>query len=98
MHEFTAVLLCTNLPLQVRHHAETQTDKLALAWVDAPCEVADSRTYGQLWSESTAIAEKLHRKAGLRAGDRAMIVYPFGLDFLPAFLACLRMGMSVLDI
>ena len=70
--------------------------KPALRWLDAQCEVSDSRTYAQLWHESTLIAEKLHRR-GLRAGDRAMIVYPFGLDFFPAFLACLRMGTQYTD-
>lgn len=78
--------------LQVRLNATISPEKVALSWIGPDCELADSRTYAQLWNESTLVAKKLQRRHVV-AGDRVMIVYPFGLDFMPAFLACLRMGM-----
>jgi acyl-CoA synthetase (AMP-forming)/AMP-acid ligase II len=49
-------------------------------------------TYGELDRSARAIAAAL-RARGLRAGDRALLLYPPGLDFIAAFFGCLYAGV-----
>ncbi|MEV6038935.1 amino acid adenylation domain-containing protein [Nonomuraea sp. NPDC052116] len=49
-------------------------------------------TYGELDLRARAIAVRL-RRAGLAEGDRALLLYPPGADFLAAFFGCLYAGV-----
>ena len=48
-------------------------------------------TYAQLDSRARAIAATLQRTT--HVGDRVLLVYPAGLDFVVAFFACLYAGV-----
>jgi acyl-CoA synthetase (AMP-forming)/AMP-acid ligase II/acyl carrier protein len=48
-------------------------------------------TYGQLHRRVQAAAERL--AARIRPGERAILLYPQGLDFIVAFFACLYTGV-----
>lgn len=49
-----------------------------------------TRTYGELSRRANAIADRLIER-GLR-GQRALLVFPPGLDFIDAFAGCLHAG------
>ena len=49
-------------------------------------------TYGQLDRDARAIAAALHAR-GLRVGDRALLLFPPGLDFVAAFFGCMYAGV-----
>ncbi len=49
-------------------------------------------TYAQLDSKAREIANHL-LKSGAEKGDRALLLYPAGLDFITAFFGCLYAGM-----
>lgn len=52
----------------------------------------ESLTYGELDRRARAIAAYLD--GALERGERALLVYPPGLDFLPAFFGCLYAGVA----
>lgn len=55
-------------------------------------KVKRSLTYEQVETETTALAVTLLDK-GLKPGDKALLVYPPSLDFMMAFLGCLKAGI-----
>ncbi|AGP41609.1 non-ribosomal peptide synthetase [Sorangium cellulosum] len=52
---------------------------------------ARSMTYGELDQRARALAAEL--QPGARAGERALLLVPPGLDFIAAFFACLYAGL-----
>jgi len=48
-------------------------------------------TFGELERRARVIAARLQLE--LRPGDRALLVYPPGLDFIAAFFGCLYAGV-----
>jgi amino acid adenylation domain-containing protein/non-ribosomal peptide synthase protein (TIGR01720 family) len=51
--------------------------------------VASTLTFGELWQRAQAVARRLRP----HAGDRALLCYPPGLDFIVAFFGCLAAGV-----
>ena len=74
------------------HHSRRTPSKVAVTWVGLDCEPQREMTYADLQAQTCAIAVWLREKRGVKEGDRVMLVYPPGLDFLTAFLGCLRAG------
>lgn len=52
-----------------------------------------SYTYLGFHERTRCLAEYLSRQVGLRRGDRALLVYPPGLEIIVAFFACARLGV-----
>ena len=73
--------------------AEAEPDRPLFAWVDDSGAQTGSLTHGELVLASEAVASHLLGTAGLKAGDRILLAYPPGLDFIPALFACLRAGL-----
>lgn len=64
------------------YNVTNHPDHVLLRWVgDSNCEVTQSLTYEILWQQSDKVARLLTSK-GVVKGDRVMIAYPFGLEFL----------------
>jgi 8-amino-7-oxononanoate synthase/acyl carrier protein len=71
----------------LEHWAENRGDAVAFRFTDA--ESADiALTYGELWHEVRALAGYLQGKCRIRPGDRVLLLYPPGLDFIIGFFAC----------
>ncbi|KAL6966383.1 hypothetical protein U1Q18_032164 [Sarracenia purpurea var. burkii] len=72
-------------------HLVTQT-KILYTWTNDEGEVVGKITYGELHEFSSLIARKLltSQKPIIKPGDRVLLVYLPGLDFIEAFLGCLR--------
>ncbi|CAI5716673.1 unnamed protein product [Hyaloperonospora brassicae] len=84
--------------------AETPT-KIMLSFVDDKEVVTSSLTCGDLNRRVQNLAAVLlasrqqhDRGLGLKAGDRVVLVYPPGLDFIVVFLACLRAGVVAVPV
>jgi len=86
----TEALTSSNLVDLLRRRAAAQPDRTAYIYLEGG-EVESARlTYGELEQRVLALAAKL---AALGArGERVLLVYPPGLDYLTAFFACLAAG------
>ncbi len=74
--------------------SERHADKTALHWLDSACEVVHEVTYRELATRTLRLATALLEGAlRIGKGDRAVLCYQPGLEFIEAFLACLRAGV-----
>jgi len=69
---------------------KTHADKLAYGFLVDGLTLAEQSSYRQLREEVHGIAAWLTRST--RAGDRVVLAFPPGLDFVRAFWACLLTG------
>ena len=74
----------------LRSHVEAQGDETAYTFLSSDDERL-SITYRELDKRARIIAGGLLQHA--EPGDRAMMMYPAGLDFIEAFLGCLYAGI-----
>ncbi|PON69738.1 L-2-aminoadipate reductase [Parasponia andersonii] len=67
-------------------------NKTVYNWLNEEGAVVGQRTYRELHSNASCIAQKLltSQKPAIKPGDRVLLVYVPGLDFIDAFFGCLR--------
>ncbi|EFJ28539.1 hypothetical protein SELMODRAFT_410953 [Selaginella moellendorffii] len=66
-------------------------DKVLYTWLDDKGDESGSRTYAQLHNNANTIAHNLvTHKVTLHDGDRVLLLYNPGLEFIEAFFGCLR--------
>ena len=82
-----------DLAAAVRHWSRIQPDKLLYRFCDATGRITDEYTYGEFDRTTRAAASMLLTHHQLKPGDRALLVYQPGLDFIVAFFACMRAGI-----
>ncbi|XP_051120905.1 uncharacterized protein LOC127244416, partial [Andrographis paniculata] len=87
----------TSLDAYLRHwgtHGITR-EKTLYKWINEKGSVVGRRTYQELHSNASKIAEKLmtSRNPIIKTRDRVLLVYPPGLDFIDAFFGCIRAGI-----
>ncbi|MCB0845507.1 MAG: AMP-binding protein, partial [Bacteroidetes bacterium] len=75
----------------LQFRAENQADDLACAFLTKGEELTHQMTYRELDASARAIAAKLQSIAS--KGERAMMLYPSGLEFVAAFWGCLYAGI-----
>ncbi|NER95915.1 MAG: fatty acyl-AMP ligase [Symploca sp. SIO1B1] len=75
----------------IRYRSSQQPRKRAFRFLENGKVETDSLTYCKLDKQSRAIAAKLQTIAS--TGDRALLIYPPGLDFITAFFGCLYAGV-----
>ena len=83
--------LGNNLVEILRRRAQEHPDKVAYIFLEDGEKREDPLTYGELDRRARAIAAQLE-KDGL-AGERALLLYPPGLDFIGAFFGCIYAGV-----
>ncbi|KAM0013817.1 putative AMP-dependent synthetase/ligase, phosphopantetheine binding ACP domain, AMP-binding protein [Helianthus debilis subsp. tardiflorus] len=78
----------------LRHWAthELIANKTLYTWINDKGETISRRTYKELDNNASYIARKLltNKKPVIQPGDRVLLVYIPGLEFMDAFFACLR--------
>lgn len=80
----------------VRHRAVHQHDEVAFTYlVDGENEQVHM-TYGQLDKKARGIAVWLEQRD--LVGERALLLYPAGLDFIAAFFGCLYAGVVAVPV
>lgn len=75
----------------LEYWAEHRGDETAYIFTDVET-VEDRITYAELWSEVRALAGYLQKRCRLRTGDRVLLLYPPGLEFVIGFFACHAAG------
>ena len=75
---------------RLRHHARAMPEVAAYTFLRDE-GAADSLTFDQLERRARGLARILLAHA--KAGDRALLLYPSGLEFITAFVACLYAGI-----
>ncbi|CAD7702451.1 unnamed protein product [Ostreobium quekettii] len=74
--------------------ADTQPDKLAVAWIDEKGVECGRLSYRELFDAAARVASGLlGSQVAASPGDRVLLVFPPGLDFLAAFVGCLLAGV-----
>ncbi|MQM06028.1 hypothetical protein Taro_038849 [Colocasia esculenta] len=66
--------------------------KTIFTWINEERQVVNRRTYGELNENASRIAHKLltDNKTIVKPGDRVVLIYLPGLEFVDAFFGCLR--------
>ncbi len=80
----------------LRDRARLQPDQRAYTFLVDGITERDSLTYGQLDRQSREIGSMLRRV--LEPGDRALLMYAPGLDFVSAFFGCLVAGIIAVPV
>jgi 8-amino-7-oxononanoate synthase len=75
----------------LEHWAENRPEKVAFGFTDVE-SVDESHSYEALWREVRALAGYLQGRCRIRPGDRVLLLYPPGLDFIVGFFACHACG------
>ena len=75
----------------LRHRAQEQGDQTAYTFLKEGEAETETMTYYQLEQKARIIAARLQSLGDL--GNRALLMYPSGLEFIAAFFGCLYAGM-----
>lgn len=75
----------------LNYRAKQQSNQIAFTFLQNGEIEADRLTYHLLDQKARAIAARLQEVA--KPGDRALLVYPSGLEFITAFFGCLYAGI-----
>ena len=76
------------------HWVKQTPEKPLYSFVDNKGEETAALTYASLTTRSGLLAQKLLSDIGVVAGDRVLLVYEPSLEFIVAFFACLRAGLT----
>ena len=76
----------------LRERAALHADRVAFTFVSDGDARQQRLTYGQLDERARAIA--VHLRKYVKPGDRAVMLYPPGPEFIPAFFGCLYAGVA----
>lgn len=81
------------------HKWEAQRpDQTLFRFVDADGRELEHYTYQAFAERTRELAAYLSREAGLKSGDRALLVYPPGLEMIAALYACARIGVIAVPV
>jgi amino acid adenylation domain-containing protein len=82
---------CSTIVELLKYRASSQSQKTAFTFLEDGKTETETLTYGELDRRARAIAARLQR-SNLR-GERALLLYPSGLDYIAAFFGCLYAGV-----
>jgi len=80
----------------LRAQAAARPQQNAFVFLENGETEADALTYAELDRDARAIAGLLQQHTGV--GDRALLLYPPGLDFVRAFMGCLYAGVVAVPV
>ena len=90
------LLYCTVQVLDVV--AQHVQDKRQITYLDNKGRETQHFSFGETRDHYQRIGAYLQREMGLRPGDRAILIYPPGAEFLPAFLGCVYAGVVAVPV
>ncbi len=73
-------------------------DQTLFRFVDVEGRELENYSYQSFAERTRELAAYLFTEAGLRPGDRALLVYPPGLEMVAAFYACARIGVIAVPV
>ncbi|HVG10617.1 MAG TPA: AMP-binding protein, partial [Thermoanaerobaculia bacterium] len=80
----------------LRQRAHERPDQHAYTFLDSAANGPAALTYQELDKQARAIAARLQQMGGI--GQRALLLYPPGLEFVAAFLGCLSGGIVAVPV
>ncbi|MEO8673043.1 MAG: amino acid adenylation domain-containing protein [Tahibacter sp.] len=80
----------------LRHHAQSHGEDIAFIYLKDGEQEESSLSFGDLERRARAIAARLQAMAA--PGDRALLLFPSGLDYICAFFGCLFAGVVAVPI
>ena len=87
-----SILEVSDILEALHRHVAQRPDQIAFTWVDKNCREQKKMNFRQLKDASDAVSTLLV-KQGCKRGDRVMIAYPFGLEFLAGIIGCQNIGV-----
>ncbi|BBZ50966.1 thioester reductase domain-containing protein [Mycobacterium heidelbergense] len=82
----------------LRMWEERKPDQTLFRFVDAEGREIEHYTYRSFAERTRELAAYLSVEAGLRPGDRALLVYPPSVEMAAAFFACARIGVIAVPV
>lgn len=79
---------------EILRHCNEYSDRPVYNWINDKCDVERSVTYRELDERTREIAEGLLLSLEISRGERVILCYPPGLDFILSLVACLRAGLT----
>mmetsp|Transcript_17948 Transcript_17948/g.22022 ORF Transcript_17948/g.22022 Transcript_17948/m.22022 type:complete len:767 (-) Transcript_17948:1146-3446(-) len=76
----------------------SHNDKQLYSYLDGKGNMEKSYTYGEFDNVTKHLAAQMLGEWGLNVGDIVLLVYPPGLDFIAAFVACFRAGLVAVPV
>lgn len=76
--------------------AESEPDRIAYTFLSDGEREEHSITYGELYKKALSIAVMIQGKVS--RGDRLVLIYPPGIEFLEAFFGCLLAGVIAVPV
>jgi thioester reductase-like protein len=77
---------------------ERQPDKTIFRFVDVEGRELEHYTYASFAERTRELAAYLSAEVGLKPGERALLVYPPGLEMVAALIACARIGVIAVPV
>jgi thioester reductase-like protein len=77
----------------LEHWTALQPNTRFTTFLDDTGSETDAYTYLSFNKRTRFVAERLSRDHGMKAGDRAILAYPPGLEIIVALFACARLGV-----
>lgn len=82
----------------LKYWTERQPDKILQRFLDIEGQERESYTYRSFEERTRELAGYLLSEAGLKRGDRVLLVYPPGLEVIASFFACVRAGIIAIPV
>jgi acyl-CoA synthetase (AMP-forming)/AMP-acid ligase II/predicted NAD/FAD-binding protein/thioesterase domain-containing protein/acyl carrier protein len=77
----------------IEYQARLHAGKRALTFVDDDCKESQVLTYGEILRQARRVAAALLGEWNVKPGDRVLLVYMPGLDFIVALLGAMMAGV-----
>jgi thioester reductase-like protein len=81
-----------NLAADLGRFAATQPDAVLYSFLDGAGRIVESYTYRGFDERTNFVAAALLHSGKVAPGDRVLLVYAPGLEFIVAFFACVKLG------
>jgi thioester reductase-like protein len=81
-----------NVVSRLEHWATRTPDGLLYGFLDSAGEIAESCTYRSFHERTNRIAASLAENGKVVFGEPVLLLYPPGIDFILAFMACAKLG------
>ena len=91
LYEVITFMICKTIVDILVQRAICQSNEIAYTFLTFNGGEKLNLTYKQLYDRASIIAHMLHKRFEL--GDRVLLLYPPGLEFIEAFYGCLMAGM-----
>jgi thioester reductase-like protein len=81
-----------NIIDELHTRVRDRPDDPLYTFLDGAGRVAESYTYREFHERTDLVAAALEESGQVGCGDRVLLIYPPGLDFIVAFIACVKLG------